>query len=48
MAFAKELAGLDFCPYALDALLLYGYHPAGACLVRDEIMEGQKEQLLGE
>lgn len=45
MAFAKELTGLEFCPYALDALLLYGYDPAGACMVRDEIMEHQGEQI---
>ncbi len=43
MAFAKELAGLDFCPYALDALLLYGYDPAGACAVCDEIAPPQNE-----
>ncbi|WP_395151293.1 hypothetical protein [uncultured Allofournierella sp.] len=45
MAFAKELTGLNFCPYALDALLLYGYGPAEACMVRDEIMEHQGEQI---
>lgn len=37
MAFAKALTALAFCPYALDALLLYGYDAAGACAVCDEI-----------
>lgn len=39
MAFAKELLELDFCTYALDAMMLYGYDSVGACLVCDEIIK---------
>lgn len=38
MAFAKELLQLSFFPFALDALLVYGYDAALACDIRDEVM----------
>lgn len=38
MAFAKKLMQMNFCPFVLDALLLYGYDADAACRVCDEIL----------
>lgn len=38
MAFARLLTGLPFSPYALEALLCWGYSPADACDLCDEIL----------
>lgn len=43
MAFAKQLCNLTFCPYALDALLLYGYNPQASCSIYEEIIELYKK-----
>lgn len=43
MAFARALTGLPFSPYALEALLCWGYDPAGACTLCDEMLSYYKE-----
>lgn len=44
MAFAKKLMRMDFCPFVLDALLLYGYDADAACSICDEILGYAKEK----
>jgi hypothetical protein len=44
MAFAKELMQMDFCPFVLDALLLYGYDADAACGVCDEMLGYVREK----
>lgn len=39
MSFAKELLRLDYSPFALDVLLMYGYSPVAASALYDEIMD---------
>lgn len=39
MAFAKEITGLEFSPYVLDVLLVYGYSPEDASGLYEEIMQ---------
>lgn len=39
MAFAKQLLGLPFNPYALDVLLVYPYDAGAACGLYEEIQE---------
>ena len=43
MAFAKQLLGLDFNPYALDVLLVYPYDAQAACGLYAEICDLMKE-----
>lgn len=38
MAFAKQLCNIPFSPYALDALLLYGYDAHASCDIYQEVM----------
>ena len=44
MAFAKQLLGLDFNPYALDVLLVYPYDAQAACGLYAEICDLMKEE----
>jgi len=39
MAFVRELLGLRYSPFVLDVFLIYGYHPASAGYLYQEIME---------
>jgi len=39
MAFARELLGLRYSPFVRDVFLIYGYHPALAGYLYQEIME---------
>lgn len=43
MAFAKQLLGLSFNPYALDVLLVFAYDPNAAYGLYDEICELTKD-----
>lgn len=43
MAFARELLGLEFNPYALDVLLVYPYDPNAAYGLYEEIYELTKD-----
>lgn len=38
MAFAKELMGMDYAPYVLDVVLVYGYAPEEANALYEEIL----------
>ena len=44
MAFAKQLLGLDFNPYALDVLLVYPYDAQAACGLYAEICDLMQEE----
>lgn len=39
MAFARELTGIPYAPYVMDAFLVYGYSPEEASGLYEEMME---------